>query len=87
MIVHTPGPWSVDANFEYISPVKGKDIALIHLMSGSIEENKANARLMAAAPELLEACRHTLREFEKWATLNKDSVALIRDTIAKATNI
>ena len=54
MAKHTPGLWEQSGCSVYI-----KDTAKpICLMSGPAEqeEREANARLIAAAPELLEAC-------------------------------
>ena len=53
---HTPGPWSVDDNHgkRYIEPIYSNEpIAEICKKKG--DEYTANARLIAAAPDLLEA--------------------------------
>ncbi len=57
---HTPGPWKVDAdtikttwNTVYGHP---NPICRVMLQDG-IAYRDANARLIAAAPELLEACK------------------------------
>ena len=58
---HTPGPWVIQrgamltpAGAHAISPVDGgfPDVAWVNADS---EENEANARLIAASPDLLEA--------------------------------
>ena len=52
---HTPGPWHVDGT-GIRALVRGADltvVALRHRLPGNIHE--ANARLIAAAPELLAA--------------------------------
>jgi len=57
---HTPGPWFVQSDDEHVvrsHPNGGDWIA--DAGSGrphKYEENSANARLIAAAPELLKAC-------------------------------
>jgi hypothetical protein len=65
---HTPGPWQIDdctpgestgLRFE----VGTKDGVIARTTDGW-KEARANARLIAAAPELLEQCR----EFEKCLT-------------------
>jgi hypothetical protein len=72
---HTPGPWNVfelpEDDYEGGGMAVGKPEFLgrkapdgkaeIHvcLMAGH-PEDKANARLIAAAPSLLEACRHLI---------------------------
>lgn len=66
MSKHTPGPWEVayqDKNGQ--SVVKGKHIEVAtcwHHCVGSIEkEMHSNARLIAAAPDLLEALQMLLK--------------------------
>ena len=58
---HTPGPWAIgletdenDGHGQIISP-EGE-----HIASVSMYPIVANARLLAAAPELLEACKAML---------------------------
>lgn len=64
---HTPGPWCVwesqqghgptviqGAAPDYSKPFRGYSIATPYLVAG---QQMANARLIAAAPELLEACK------------------------------
>lgn len=89
-MTHTPGPWSCSgASFgdadgiDYTIHAKGMDIS------------KANARLITAAPELLEALRRA-RGTVQWAVYQHDIgtpyrktdeeiLAQIDDAIAKAT--
>ncbi len=68
MSKHTPGPWKVTGyephNKVIASYGDGKqpvhfDVALCHL-EVAIGTPQANARLIAAAPELLEACKAVL---------------------------
>jgi hypothetical protein len=47
---HTPGPWSIEAVKDYMRP---HDTGI----DSEIPESIANARLIAAAPDLLEALR------------------------------
>ncbi|MGE9959152.1 hypothetical protein [Cloacibacillus porcorum] len=70
---HTPGPWKIhkagheeNAPIEIIRPNEdGKSYRLIAKMYGfALEEGKANARLITAAPEMYEAL--------KWACRNTD---------------
>ena len=58
---HTPGPWKVIIldNQTYINPNRRSDeYALIARIHGNANPDlqKANAHLIAAAPDLLEAC-------------------------------
>lgn len=54
---HTPGPWFVDRLSEHgyllVKPVGGQVVAQID----PVEEEEANARLIAAAPDLLDALK------------------------------
>ena len=58
---HTQGPWRIDAcpDFsqlcELILREDGKKIASVNSIWTGVGEQQANARLIAAAPELLEA--------------------------------
>jgi len=59
MSAHTPGPWEVrpSAN-EIFNADHGRlpfDIAAGYTLIGAVYENDADARLIAAAPELLDA--------------------------------
>lgn len=66
MTKHTPGPWTMHprgkdgAEVRAITSVAWCGIALTHGVSGSqvirADEAQANARLIAAAPDLLAAC-------------------------------
>ena len=63
---HTPGPW-MESSFEVWSPLNGKRfgkvVANLRRAEAPDDEARANARLIAAAPELL-------RVAELAATLN-----------------
>lgn len=73
---HTPGPWEVDdANPEMVFTTYGADDSGMRQYicdcegTGSYEttpqsEYEANARLIAAAPELLEACKEALEQIQ-----------------------
>lgn len=96
---HTPGPWRVRKNqvagveyieYEYAKGCYG-DIARVKNLVGKEESNK-NARLMAAAPDLLDACWEALRWIEEQradAYLKTGSypivVRTLKDAIAIAT--
>jgi lysophospholipase L1-like esterase len=64
---HTPGPWSINdwpqANADIaIGAVGTPLIARVPLRDVSVNEQQANAALIAAAPELLEACIKTVEQ-------------------------
>ena len=105
MSKHTPGPWK--AHFEEAYFVTGPDrgrVAMMMNLKGphglggrrSGEESAANARLIAAAPDLLEALQRAVAcgmvpstsAFEGGAAAHSEQVRTadaIRAAIAKAT--
>ena len=61
---YTPGNWRAEEEFVMVYVPKGSSKALANCWQSDIngpigneKENYANARLMAAAPDLLEACK------------------------------
>ena len=65
---HTAGPWSVD---KYTLCVEGSDdiaVAQVWYDTRGLKEAEANARLIAAAPELLEALEDIAKYYpNSWA--------------------
>ena len=55
---HTPGPWTIRDNQDVMADEEGRLIAQCH--AGYREERGANARLIAAAPDLLAACQRAI---------------------------
>jgi len=100
-IAHTPGPWSVfndhpdedtKPNIGYIRPSSQVDryddteIATIYLFAD--KERAANARLIAAAPEMLQALRRAVLALAFSAETSpamRDDYNAVRAAIAKAT--
>lgn len=81
---HTAGPWEVQGN--NIVATKGNvDVAVI-CYSGEhfTGEDKANARLIAAAPELLDALRWIVDSYLPDGTVAAQTVENARAAIAKA---
>lgn len=87
--LHTPGPWEVkattypiadtgDHDTQFDIRANGKAFAYVH---DGDETAEANARLIAAAPELLEA----LQELCSFDLLTQDKWDKARAAIAKAT--
>lgn len=85
MSAHTPGPWTIYPETD------GTDICAVDYTPGLPIRQIiarpdrganwiANARLIAAAPELLEACRKAL-----YALKGREHDQFLRDAIAKAT--
>lgn len=100
---HTPGPWMATTLVTMREPLEshfqirrenGQVIAVTHLDSWATkEEDKANARLLAAAPDLLASLQAILvfarfgaHEMGTDTKEHQDFVAA-RDAIAKATGI
>jgi hypothetical protein len=49
---HTPGPWQIDREFDQVHIIAGR-AAVARVMHGR-EDGEANARLIKAAPNMLE---------------------------------
>jgi len=90
-MTHTPGPWVVEYYDSVRSKANGEFVcnAITYNKYGRTEEQRlllqeANARLIAAAPDLLEA----LKKYQQYNRLKNDSDAEIYDiaetAIAKA---
>jgi hypothetical protein len=76
---HTPGPWYVEAEFDEFGTV----YAIMDVDTQDREEIKANCRLIAAAPDLLEV----LIEVEQMIhanEMNEGTMGVVRIAIAKA---
>ena len=65
MAEHTPGPWEYDGSGKYYHGrwIRHNGLLIAQLsLEASMhpKEQEANARLIAAAPDLLTACNHAL---------------------------
>ena len=69
-VKHTPGPWETECQgkrgLEYWHVFKG-DLYISDAGGKTLEEMEANARLIAAAPEMAEALRNALSWIAKGA--------------------
>ena len=101
---HTPGPWKATKNTAYWqidSERDGQigDACISQFIEGNTDGGEANAKLMAAAPELLESLEKLVRELHEsiytraantWATPEvayeyaNQLTQSYRDLIAKA---
>lgn len=83
---HTPGPWCQDIHIRtLIAGGDGHNVADIEAKYHSVGENLANASLIAAAPELLEALELLVREFATHGDKAAQSaIKQARAAIAKA---
>lgn len=99
---HTPGPWLIrefptrggarpqlwvmDATPDRDGKVMANAICSV---TGTNPAEQANARLIAAAPEMLAACRGLLDALESMGALDhpdlRSDVAATRDAVARAT--
>jgi hypothetical protein len=62
MTKHTPGPWHY-AECEMGAPfIDTESVGDLFAVVLPLDEERANCRLMAAAPDLLAACEHAMRE-------------------------
>lgn len=62
---HTPGPWKWDESRDEIFDHDGAQIAAIQHYRVADEAISANARLIASAPELLEALKRFASAMEQ----------------------
>jgi hypothetical protein len=86
---HTPGPWTAEMGAGKGAWVKGSTGEWSALACGDTDESaNANAALIAAAPDLLSACRAALAAFDgsniRIAAEYVGAVGELRDAIAKA---
>ena len=79
---HTPGPWTVDNQY-----IHGPDGIRFLAVAGD-GAGQANARLIASAPELLEALEAVLQDLEHYVATHGPGpdkrLAIAREAIAKA---
>lgn len=85
---YTPGPWAHyfdDSMGEHSVATSGHSRLIANVRG---HEADANARLIAAAPELLAACTHILAKLELLRTvpgISGEDADILRAAIAKAT--
>jgi hypothetical protein len=83
MAGHTPGPWTVGRDFSIIAG--SEEIAALYTNDGADDSKpypvEANARLIAAAPELLEALKDAV---DGEGDMTAERIARWRAAIAKA---
>lgn len=89
MTKHTPGPWTSALVYARIGPDCRGSIAYSGVYGpkkGNVKlsEIKANGRLIAAAPDLLEAAREFVEVFKANALYGGPPLAKLEAAIAKA---
>jgi hypothetical protein len=94
---HTPGSWVYDKTLSAIVVIYNHTVkAVADFGKCSLPENEANAQLMAAAPELLDAVNKLVKLHADWDKgsayvpvafyeKNNAAIAEARAAIAKAT--
>lgn len=95
MSKHTPGPWVAEFGDDIVIATPSCEIAVVAYTLAQRGAHTANARLIAAAPELLEAVKAMIewddREQDHFVDFNvrmdlcKRAFDLARAAIAKAT--
>lgn len=83
MSKYTPGPWKAFPSGIYGTNRDGVCVCTRHKQAG--DEWNANARLIAAAPDLLEACMAAMSDDCDRQACEETTVELIRAAITKAT--
>lgn len=76
---HTPGPWRIGTappnGEQTIGTIRGMMVAVATTGVGMEEETLANARLIAAAPELLEALKLAANALDKMGDMPDSDVS------------
>ena len=86
---HTPGPWVINEskNIIFIPTSFGNDIVCTITNGGHIKEvSDANARLIAAAPEMLEALKEAKLYIDGIELVLGESAPHIKKCIDEAIN-
>lgn len=83
---HSPGPWKTVMAYGYkIKAADGRIVATLPTHCPLTRENPANACLVAAAPDLLEACSLVLDELDSQLEPDDHTKQMLRSAIARAT--
>ena len=84
--IHTPGPWYIHR--QALADIYADSlIASVYGSLDSLEQGEANARLIAAAPELLEACKAAIAHLDTifvYYDANDAIAAQLQSAITKA---
>ena len=89
MSKHTPGPWALSSGASHVIAARGGGICKLDSIHGAYQDQAANAHLIAAAPDMLEALKRIeygltqdARTADGWT--KADAVACAQAAIAKA---
>lgn len=89
---HTPGPWSLEYDYSLVMKHHIVTAGPIGPDGATQEERQANARLMAAAPELLEAlntiqvCLTSWNEHRRYTNLIEHALTAIQKATSHEAN-
>jgi hypothetical protein len=87
-LAHTPGPWRYDASTKQIRTLDENSSRFSGELIGAVSplnpEMPDNARLIAAAPELLEALEFIATTWPSDYPADQNAMAFARAAIAKA---
>ena len=92
-IAHTPGPWKVVENVNLVKvifqPGDGLHSTVAQCFDNAICNEHggtalANARLIAAVPELLEACVSVMQDWQDEGDIDASTITAIQAAITKA---
>lgn len=85
---HTPGPWHINGNSGWSDACKDRgNVFECCLRTGTHiadDQNEVNARLIAAAPDLLAACEAEIARHDREDAVSDDEHDALRTAIAKA---
>lgn len=84
---HTPGPWRKHGGFVFFDheDYSGEFLATYRGPQGPMGMKSSDARLIAAAPDLLDACASALRLLRNSGfTDNVETISKLNAAIAKA---
>lgn len=91
-IKHTPKPWAFGFDDDEVSHVvyaPDNGVGTRYIATGICQGNddgEADAKLIAAAPDLLEACQEFVRKVESGEAKSKRSYKQMKEAISKATD-
>lgn len=87
-IKHTPGPWNYDRSGYSLYVNSGRELVTALSMDGKrLETSEANARLIAAAPDLLEALKEATSALEwRWERVANRAAPVHETAIQEAYN-
>ena len=84
---HTPGPWAINKKNEVVIRWGSKPGEYTVYVPDEVHESQiADARLIAAAPDLLEVCHNAVGAYEALKSVGADLILLGYDRCLKRLN-